>query len=92
MASLLFCPCGPSKQPGTACLPLGRPQWEEAIPGQDLDSCAFQGHGPHPQHRRVRAKAGRTECPPITPSAGTTLPIWAQGPHVTSRQTEAWPG
>lgn len=92
MASLLFRPCGPSRQPGTACLPLGCPQWEEAIPGRDSDSCAFQGHGLHPQHHRVRAKEGRTNCHPITSSAGTTLPIWAQGPHVTSRQTEAWTG
>ena len=57
-------PRGPSRQPGTACLPLGRPQREEAIPGQDPDSSAFQGRGPHPQHRRARAKEGRTEGPP----------------------------
>lgn len=74
-------------------LPPSRvPQWEEAIPGRDSGSCAFQGHGLHPQHHRVRAKEGRTNCHPITPSAGTTLPIWAQGPHVTSRQTEVWTG
>lgn len=57
-------PCGPSRQPGTACLPLGCPQWEEAIPGRDSDSCAFQGHGLHPQHRRVRAKEGSTDRHP----------------------------
>lgn len=39
-----------------------------------------------------QSQGGQGRGSPITPSAGTTLPIWAQGPHVTSWQTEAWPG
>lgn len=93
-ASLLFRPCGPSRQPGP------RPPASSRVPsvggsdsGGTRTAVPSKATGYTPNTIRSEPRRAGPTVTPITLSAGGRLcPIWAQGPHVTSRQTEVWTG
>lgn len=60
--------------------------------GAGLRQLCLPGPRATPPAPAGQSQGGQHQPSPITLSAGMPLPIWAQGPHVTSWQKEPWTG